>query len=275
MPVPRIVALDIDGTLISSTKQILDFTRSEIHRVVAEHGARIVLVTARGPESTAVVEERLGVPASFVTYGGALVQQRTADGLRDVAETPIPRDEVLALAAAAREAGAHLGLYARDEWIVSDVDYWALREARNTAVWPSERTVDELLAADEPVFKVMLRGAAPVIADAAARARGLALPLFVHAGREIIEVFSEGAVKLRALALLGAAAGFRLDEVIAFGDTESDAAMLGASGVGVLMGNARPDLEVAPQVIRTLSNDEDGIGVMLRRQFPTARPFRP
>ncbi len=72
-----------------------------------------------------------------------------------------------------------------------------------------------------------------------------------------------------------AGSGFTLDEVIAFGDSESDVPMLEGCGVGVLMGNANPELDVALRVERTLSNDEDGIGIMLRKYFPSPRPFLP
>ena len=62
-------------------------------------------------------------------------------------------------------------------------------------------------------------------------------------------------------------------EAMAFGDTFADVEMIEGVGVGVLMANAPPDLRVRDDVVRTLSNDEDGIAVVLRERFPFDGPF--
>jgi hydroxymethylpyrimidine pyrophosphatase-like HAD family hydrolase len=90
----------------------------------------------------------------------------------------------------------------------------------------------------------------------------------------VIEVVASGAVKLPALQALAGHLGIDMDEVIAFGDTSADLDMLAGVGVGYLMGNASPALTVPPSVRRALSHDEDGIGVALRKHFPSDAPFR-
>ncbi len=91
----------------------------------------------------------------------------------------------------------------------------------------------------------------------------------------MLEIISSDAVKLPALRALCAHFGITTDDVIAFGDTGADLEMLENVGHGVLMANAKASLEVASHVERTLSNDEDGIGVILRKYFPTKAPFLP
>lgn len=275
-PTPlRALAIDIDGTLIDSRKQIMPFTRSEIHRVVEEYGAQLILVTARGPQSTAVIEERLGLAASYATFSGSLVEAREADGsFTPLKAEPLFDDDVLRMLAVARDFDVHIGLYTHDTWYVNSLGYWGMREARNTAVWPVVGEVDELVGV-EPVFKVMFRGEVEPLAELADALGRLETTTYTHHLSQMIEVVASGARKLPALEALGAHLGIGLPEMIAFGDTAADLDMLEGVGVGYVMGNANPQLAVAPHVRRALSHDEDGIGVALRTHFPSDAPFRP
>jgi Cof subfamily protein (haloacid dehalogenase superfamily) len=272
------LAIDIDGTLIDSRKEISAFTRAEIHRVVREYGAHVILITARGPQSTAIVEEQLGIPASFATFGGSLVWSRESDGsMAPVSEVPLGPDDVAAILAVAADHDVHTGLYSRDDWYVSSLDYWGMREARNTAIWPTAVSIPDtaLDAAAGPFFKIMFRGEQEPLAALAAALRLSPTMTYAHHLKHVLEIVSKDAVKLPALQALAAHRGFSLAEVIAFGDSESDLGMLENAGVGVLMGNASRSLPVSDRVERTLSNDEDGIGIALRKHFPTSEPFRP
>jgi len=269
------LALDIDGTLITSEKVITPFTRNEIVRVVRDFDLQLFLVTARGPQSTAVIEERLGVPASHATYGGSVVLARHDERFETLIERPIADTSVAAILARAMGSGAHLGVYTRDTWYVSSLGYWGLREARNTAVWPVVK--DDLAegATVGPVFKIMFRGETDVLESLAAELDHLSDDVYVHYTGSTIEIVSAEAVKFPAVSALSEHFGFGVDRVIAFGDTEADVGMLDNVGVGVLMANAKSDVRVADHVERTLSHNEDGIGVMLRKYFPTELPFDP
>ena len=271
-----VLAIDIDGTLIDSNKEISPFTRSEIHRVVREHGAHVILITARSPESTSIVEERLGVLASYATYGGSLVWSRESDGsLLPVVEVPLLSDDVTSILQIAASHEVHTGLYSRDDWFVSSLDYWGMREARNTAVWPQVADIADTARGAGPFFKIMFRGEEKPLAALAIALRGSPNTTYAHHLKNVLEIVSRDAVKLPALKALVAHRGFSLEQVIAFGDSESDLAMLENAGVGILMGNASRALQVSDHVERGLSNDEDGIGVALRKYLPTAEPFRP
>jgi len=272
------LAIDIDGTLIDSRKQIMPFTRSEIHRVVEEYGAHVILITARGPQSTAVIEERLGLRTSYATFGGSLVWAREQDGgFLPLSEIPLLDADVTRIVSTALDYDVHVGLYTRDVWYVSSLDYWGLREARNTAVWPQVVNLDDVVRNDslDPVYKIMFRGEQGPLATLAEALAITPGDTYSHHIKHVLEIISSKAVKLPALAALTAHLGIGLDQVIAFGDTAADLEMLENVGVGVLMGNASHSLTVGEGVERTLSNDEDGIGVALRKYFPSSAPFRP
>lgn len=272
----RILALDIDGTLIGSDKRIPSFTASEIRRVTQTGDVHVILVTARGPQSTALIEEQLGVRSSYATFGGALVWARDADGaFTTLSETPLDPGSAARFLELAAATDVHIGVYTRDDWFVNRLDYWGLREARNTSVWPAGVGPEVVRAdADEPVFKVMFRGAGSELDALEPRLREVGAEAFIHRMPHVIEIISAQAVKLPAVAALATHLGHDLRDVIAFGDSLSDLELLESVGVGVLMANASKSLEVSPAIERTLSNDEDGIGVMLRKHFPTGAAFR-
>lgn len=270
----RAVAIDIDGTLIDSRKQIMPFTASEIHRVVDEYDAHLILVTARSPQSTAVIEERLGIPASYATFGGSLVDARESDGgFSPLKAVPLRDDDVRRMLAVASAFDVHTGLYTRDAWHVNSLEYWGMREARNTSVWPIVSEL-EAIVGSAPLFKVMFRGESEPLNELADALGSLETSTYAHHLKNVIEVVASGAVKLPALQALTQHLGLDMEQVIAFGDTSADLDMLAGVGVGYLMGNASSALTVPAGVRRALTHDEDGIGVALRKHFPSDAPFR-
>jgi Cof subfamily protein (haloacid dehalogenase superfamily) len=271
------LALDIDGTLIGSDKKIPSFTRQEIRRVTADHAVHIVLITARGPQSTRIIEEALGVECSYATYGGSLVWARNDDGgFTTLSETPLEFGDVRTFVEEGQRLDVHIGVYTRNDWIVNKLDYWGLREARNTSIWPTlvSPALVEWSESEEPVFKIMFRGDGDQLTNLEKILRARDADAFIHRMPHVIEIVSAHAVKLPAVASLANYLGYELGEIMAFGDSLSDVEMLEHVGVGVLMGNAAKSVQASHHVERTLSNDEDGIGVMLRKHFPTTAPFR-
>ena len=267
---PRLVAVDVDGTLINSAKAITPFTRAEVARVVAE-GAHLVIATARSLDASLIIEQKLGVAASHIAFGGGTIRARTASGLEALDDQSFAPDEVETMLSAAG-TGVHIGLFTLTEWHVSDMGTWGLREARTTATWPtSVGTGGSLRAPDAPVTKMMFRGTTDEL-DSIARAVAHAHPhIYVHLTAQMLEITPTR--KHLALERLGSHLGIAPEECIAFGDTEADVPMLEQCGVGMLMDNADAGLEVHPRVQRTLSNDEDGVGMGLRLHFPTNAPL--
>lgn len=268
---PRLLAIDIDGTLTNSAKQIMPFTQAEVARVVAA-GTQLVIVTARAIAASTIIERKLGVPASHIAFGGGSIRVREGDRLVALEEHPFDRQDVELMVAAAAGADVHVGLYTATEWHVSDMGFWGLREARNTSIWPNTIAdgTPPIVPADS-VFKVMFRGDPETLAPIKSAIDRELPGAFAHFSAHVLEVTASR--KHTALKSLTAHLGIAMHEVIAFGDTEADVPMLDAAGIGVLMGNADPALTVAPHVERTLSNDEEGVGLSLRRHFPTDAPF--
>ena len=82
--------------------------------------------------------------------------------------------------------------------------------------------------------------------------------LVTNSNPTTLEITAGGASKGQALAALCAHLGIDIQDTMAFGDRDNDADMLLASGIGVAMGNAVPELKAVADFV-TRSNDEDGI----------------
>lgn len=89
----------------------------------------------------------------------------------------------------------------------------------------------------------------------------------VLSGRNWVDLMPPGASKGTALRAIQAELGIGPEACAAFGDYENDLPLLGACAESYAMANARPAVRAAARH-QTLSNDEDGVGTALRRLFP-------
>lgn len=270
---PEALVFDIDGTLIGSDKRIPELTRREIHRVHRDHGVEVVIATARGLDSAQLVVEQLALPSSIVAFGGAVVVSRPgAPELFD--QKTLPPEEVEVLVRAAEGLDTYVAVHALSTCYINRFDYWARREIRNTGVWPEVVPVEGgvLQFPVEGISKVMYRGEQESLETISSRIDGLTAA-YPHRTGRVLEVVPAERLKLAALRELLACLGVDPADAMAFGDTLADVEMIEGVGTGVLMANSPPGLSVRDDVVRTLSNDEDGIAVVLRERFPSDEPF--
>lgn len=89
------------------------------------------------------------------------------------------------------------------------------------------------------------------------------------AGPGIVELLPLGLSKATGLAVAARRLGLRAADTVAFGDMPNDVPMFGWAAHGVAMANAHEQLLAVADEI-TVSNDEDGVAVVLERLFPGA-----
>lgn len=269
MPAPpiRLVALDIDGTLLRSDRTLSARTRAAVARARAG-GVRVVLVTGRRHPSARRVADELGAPLPLVVHNGALV----VDEGRIIRCRPLARDVAARAIEAGRARGAEPVVHCGNRgegWLLVDararphglVGYYLERaggEVRRVA------DVLEALALEEPI-QVMFGGPRDEMEEllhalAALLGRVARLERTVYPATDfaLIDVLDPGVGKAEALAFLQARWGIDAAETLAIGDNWNDRSMLEAAGRGLLMGNAPSELlQVGLPVLPT--NDEDGV----------------
>jgi Cof subfamily protein (haloacid dehalogenase superfamily) len=269
VPAPnvRLVALDIDGTLLRSDRTLSLRTREAVARARAG-GVRVVLVTGRRHPSARRVADELGQLLPLVLHNGALVVE---DG-RIIRCRPLAREVAARAIQAGRDCGAEPVVHCGERgegWLLVDaharptglVGYYLERAGSEV------RRVDDVLAAlarEEPI-QVMFGGPraemeALVAALGARLGEGARLERTVYpaTGFALVDVLDPGVGKAEALRFLQARWGIAAAETLAIGDNWNDRSMLEAAGRGLLMGNAPSELRALGLPVLP-TNDEDGV----------------
>ncbi len=263
----RLVALDIDGTLLRSDKTVSARTRAAVTRALAG-GVRVVLVTGRRHPSARKVAEELGLVLPLVVHNGALVLDKGEIlRCRPLARSTAER-AVLEGRARGLEPVVHCGLRG-EGWLVVD----ARARPEGLVAYYLDRAIESLrlthdlaeeLARDE-TMQVMFGGPiaeAEALRAALAHALGGAARLertvYPASGFGLVDVLDPGVGKADALAFLQQRWGIAAAETLAIGDNWNDCAMLESAGRGLLMGNAPRELAALGLPLLP-TNDEDGV----------------
>ena len=263
----RLVALDIDGTLLRGDKTLSPRTRLAVDRARA-NGVRLVLVTGRRHPSARRVADDLGGEVPLVLHNGALVVE---DG-RVLRCCPLPRGAALRAIVAGRAAGAEPVLHCGsggEGWLIVDVaaghaglvGHYLERSRAEVRVVPD---LAAAIAAEEPI-QIMFGGERGEM-EALRAALGVALgpdarverTVYPATGVVLLDVLHPSVGKAEALGFLQKRWGIAASETLAIGDNWNDREMVETSGLGFVMGNADPELlALGLPVLPT--NEEDGV----------------
>lgn len=261
--IPRLIATDLDGTIVRSDGTISD--RSVAAFTGAERaGARFVFVTGRPPRVMKPIAAVFGYRGTAICANGALTYDMAAD--RVISEHLIPPRDLAAAAGALRAAIPGIGIAVEyPDGHAADEAYQAARWSVNSAI---PRVTDDVLFA-RPAAKLLGRhmGHTPdeLLAAAAPVLDGL-VNVSHSNGKNLIEVSAANVSKASAVAEFAADLGIGPESVVAFGDMPNDLPMLAWAGTSCAVANAHPDvLAAATHVIGALA--DDGVAVYLEELF--------
>lgn len=260
----RLIATDLDGTLLRDDGTISNRTREALRRAHTA-GLHLVLATARPPRFLRRLARDSGVSALAICCNGALVYDLAGDCI--VRHTPLNSEVAHSLITGLREAMPGICF----AFEMGDQYGWepAYATLAGAMVEPGGLLGDALAFAVKPITKLIVRHSRftadtllPFVRD-----RVGTEAYVTHSGVSFVEVSATSAQKALALEALCAELNVVADEVLAFGDMPNDLPLLKWAGCGVAVANAHPDvLAIADEV--TLSNEEDGVAVMLERLLP-------
>jgi Cof subfamily protein (haloacid dehalogenase superfamily) len=264
MWLPKLVATDLDGTLLDSVGEVSPRTRAALE-ACWDAGIPVVGVTGRGPRLLESVREALdGRGIAVLAQGGYVVDLERDEVLRTVG---LPRAQAAAVIEAIEDVAGEL--------IVAVEDAAEQSEARRPLRvqhgfnWPYPEPAHLLprqsVLPEGPVLKVFLRSSTLGQDELLARAQRVVDPAdaeVTHAGLGFIEVLPPGITKASGLAVALGRYGVDFGDVLVFGDMPNDlpmiAAVTNAGGRAVAVANAHPAVRAAAPEL-TSGHDVDGV----------------
>jgi len=264
----RLIALDIDGTLLDSRWQVSDANRAAIAEA-ARRGIEVALVTGRRYDFALPVARRLDAPLTMIVNNGALIRSKEGrTHLRHLLDRRIA-ERVLKLAIAWRDWAVVIFDRPREnqlmlEEFTSESSPRSEYFARNKEFVGFAKPLESCLTEDP--IQVMFSGKVAAMRDAEAALRSadfaadfaLAVTCYESKDFSMIDVINPICSKGSSLAEWASVRGFAREEVMAIGDNHNDLEMLTFAGIPVVMGNSVPELKQFGWH-ETASNDENGV----------------
>ena len=262
----RMIALDVDGTLLTSRGELTKETVRAI-RAAREKGVKVVLSTGRSVQEAVWLTGLAGCDNRAVCLGGAAVAEMEHG--RHLRRWDIPDDLAARVLDILRDRPLACMVFAGE---VNLLDPYSARFYRETYPFPAYLdTVVEardislwLREHGKPLTKIHAEGAPELFPPLLEKLAGLPGLTLTSSGRDNFEVLAHGVDKGMALRLLAEEWGISLEETAAIGDSDNDLAMLRAVGCPVAMGSA-PDRVKAVCAMVTDSSDRDGVAKAIDR----------
>ncbi len=261
----KLFAMDMDGTLLTTKRTISPKTLSVLHQAVQD-GKHLVIATGRPVEGILSYAQELGIvqPGQYaICFNGAAVYE--LQPLRLVVGNSISGRDVKKLRLRAKQyAGVHCHGYAVQEGLLLEQDnpYTNIEITYNRI--PFSYT-DFAQTADEQQFhKFMFCGEKEVLDRVEQDIDDLrGQYTILRSTDNFLEFLNNKSSKGYALEELCKIINLDLAATVAFGDAQNDEHMLKSAGLGVVMGNGIQALRNDPSLRVTLSNDEDGVAVVI------------
>lgn len=261
----KLVAIDIDGTLLNSQHQIT----TEVHTAIQDAkkaGVKIVIATGRPISGVRAILEELNLTDTgdyVITFNGGLVQD--AATAEDVVKETLSYDDYLDIELLARKlklpmhASTKQGMYTANR----NIGKYTIYESMLVDSPVFYRTPEEM--ADKEIVKIMLVDE-PDILDEKIK---LIPPSFFNkyniskSAPFYLEITPKTASKGKAIQYLAEYLGLTLDQTMAIGDQENDRSMLEMVHNPVVMENGTAELKKIAKYI-TKSNQESGVAHAIR-----------
>ncbi|MGT2757624.1 Cof-type HAD-IIB family hydrolase [Streptococcus ovuberis] len=259
----KLIAIDMDGTLLNSQKELTQETIEVLHQAVAK-GIKVVLCTGRPKPGVVSYIDQLGFGEAdeyaILDNGCTVYQLKDWSLVAHQALAPAEMAELVAAAAAYPEIS--VTFFDADHYFIvgEEIPELVAYDAGLVFTHPVPVTLEEVQASPVPIFQGMFMGEAPAL-DRFQAEQGEALSQAFSTVRSqsyIYEALPLGTTKAKGLLNLTQHLGIAPEEVMAIGDAANDLEMLAFAGFSVAMGNASDEVKAVADAI-TSSNDEAGV----------------
>jgi Cof subfamily protein (haloacid dehalogenase superfamily) len=266
-PEIKLVAIDLDGTLLNDSKQVSEQT-AEALRFLPARGVKVVIASARPPRSVRHIYQLLNLGTLQINYNGALIWDEPTK--KAVLHRPLPGAVVAEMVAVARDwfDEVIVGCEVLDRWFTDRDDNRHTTETgrmfRPDVIAPLDTfihgEITKLMFLAEP-------NAISLLESMLIRSFGDRV-IILQTDDNLLQIMSPSAGKSTALQWVAEHYGIPMRQVMAIGDAPNDVGMLQLAGVAVAMENARPVVKAVADWIAP-SNNDHGVHAALVRYLPS------
>ncbi len=266
----RIIALDMDGTLLTSDKKILPETLTDL-KWISDKGVYLTYSTGRALVEMTEYFAQTPMIRYAICYSGAIIYD--CQNREVIYRNEVPSDCFDKIISVAEKYNGMLTFLTETESIVSASDINHMDDFHMGVYQPMylrvTRQVEDMRLeskSHQSITKINI-----YFRNIEDRHRGYAelkdMPLtFALAEETSLEMNAEGVSKGAALQKLSSMLDIPTEQTIAIGDADNDRAMLCSAGLSVVMGNARSDIKKLAHIV-TNTNDANGVGEAIRGIF--------
>ena len=258
----KLIAADMDGTLLTEDKRITQRTAEAVRRA-GEAGVRFCLSTGRPLAGVRRYLEQLGLTTPTITYNGAvIVHPATGSFIYEQGLEGETAEEIWQLGLS---LDTTIIVWSHERLFVSRMDD-RVEKYRAISNVPPVVIADFAALAAEGITKMLWYDQPERMGELQNTvARTLTRPVsYATSNPRYLEFFDHRVSKAAAMEQLGRHLGIDREEMIAIGDGWNDLSMLTYAGLGVAMGNAPEEIKARCGYV-TASNEEDGVAQVIER----------
>jgi Cof subfamily protein (haloacid dehalogenase superfamily) len=251
----RLLAIDLDGTLLNDAKQISPQTTHALKQL-ATRGVKIVIASARPPRSVRHIYSQLQLDTWQINYNGALIWDEPAR--KAIYHRPIPGPMVMKLAALGRSCcnDAVVTCEILDRWYTDRADQPYTTETGRLFKPDVVAPLDQICS--QPITKLLFLGPSGAMTriEAALGTNGWHDHVsVVRTEPELLQIMDRRVGKSSALKMVAEHYKVPLRQVMAIGDAPNDVGMLQLAGIAVAMKNAHDIVKQHAHWIAPSNND--------------------
>ncbi len=267
----KLIAMDLDGTILNSYKQISQRNLTEIKRVVAK-GIKVVVCSGRIYKAAKLYARQIGTKELVIACNGATIRDASDDSV--LFENSLNPEDCLKIIDICHEEDIYFHTYINDTLYTEKLLYGSTFYSKlNESLQPEDRI--DVMVVDDVKNVISNSGlkASKIVAvsddrqqllKGRKRAEEVKTVEVMSSFGDNFEVMNRGVSKANALDFIMKRYGIINEEVIAIGDNENDYSMIKMAGLGIAMGNGEDLVKRIADFI-TLSNDDDGVAEAIKR----------
>lgn len=269
----KLVAMDMDGTLLNSAKELPEENRIIIKQY-ADKGIDFAFCTGRIMNEMELISGELPFVKYAITCNGAYVNDLQKDLSEQVFEDSLPIEEVRKIYSIVKDKGIDMMfelqadgvVYAEEKCINNTEKYGVayIKELIKVTRVPVDDMEQYINNRDKNVGKVNIFFSDGEIRNQVLKQLENMDYDFSYSESSNLEINKKGVNKGKGLKKLAEYLGYSMDEVMAVGDNYNDVDLLKTAGLSVAMANAPKDIKELADYI-TLSNDENGVAYAIKK----------